>query len=500
MSIKLDAGLEVEITEPNCGSACLIGGRLVLTSAHVVGEVNSDCTVRSKNTFGVVSAKVVWVAEKADIALVELPNSIKSDPSRFGKFPPWHQSHRQVELLFDSYGYPDYATTPEKNDDGTITNYSSGQPIKGRILLGAECRGDLLVLHCDRCPENISEPDKSPWGGISGASIVCNDLIVAVVKWQQKPGQPNSLQAQSLHVVYDDPEWKRLLEEHGINPEFQEIRIAGNSIQKVRKLKAPIGPSNAVVPTIKLRSTMVDFLSSLDCDDQQSEFKNKLKMNPKAAAFVVKAPCKPTRKWLVHRLSQLIPNYKSAIYCTMNPTEYSTEANFWGHLASELSQIANVSSDSESILQYLGGGNSSRPIIISIHNLEKKTREFENIVLNEFWRPLNQRLTLSQSRQSRESRIILFLTKKSHAKSAQNHLVLPLKNLSCLSTADVDEWLAKLSDLNRKTPQRKVLVTKLKSLPMLESSNPGAVINQLCGHVGLSRGIVDLEHFWERAS
>ena len=76
-----DVGFAVELTEPNCGSAYLIGGRLALTCAHVVGGINSVCEIRSKLLFGVVTGKVVWVSAVADIALVELAASIECSPS-----------------------------------------------------------------------------------------------------------------------------------------------------------------------------------------------------------------------------------------------------------------------------------------------------------------------------------------------------------------------------------------------------------------------------------
>jgi hypothetical protein len=145
MFTKFDAGLAVEITEPNPGSACLIGGRLMLTSAHVVGDVGSGCEIRSKNTFGVVKAQVVWVAANADLALVELPNNIESSPSRFGKFPAWHQSHREIDLPVSFFGYPEWATTIKKNEDGTTTPFSGGRQIGGFIYLGDESPGDCKI-------------------------------------------------------------------------------------------------------------------------------------------------------------------------------------------------------------------------------------------------------------------------------------------------------------------------------------------------------------------
>ncbi len=79
----------VEIVGPGYGSGYRIGGRLVLTAKHLFPDgAGSSCKVRDKGGFDTVDARVVWHAPQADVALVELPDSVAlADSVSFGRFP-----------------------------------------------------------------------------------------------------------------------------------------------------------------------------------------------------------------------------------------------------------------------------------------------------------------------------------------------------------------------------------------------------------------------------
>lgn len=80
----------VEITGPAYGSGYRVGGRLVLTAAHLFpAGVGNGCQVRSKRTFGTVAATVAWIAPGVDIALVALPDDVAScEPVALARSPP----------------------------------------------------------------------------------------------------------------------------------------------------------------------------------------------------------------------------------------------------------------------------------------------------------------------------------------------------------------------------------------------------------------------------
>jgi len=207
----------VEIVGPNYGSGYRIGGRLVLTAAHLFpAGVGSACQVRSKPTFGTVEATVVGTAPGADVALVALPEDVAScEPVAFGALPTGPEKVR-----FDLYGWPKWArTTPpgEKPKAG-------GRHIDGLIYLADTSPEGLLVLEPGRVPE-APTPDEagSDWEGLSGAAVVCDGVVVAVQRHHQNPRRPASLEAEPLAKVYDHPDWRRLLERHSIAPTFADL-------------------------------------------------------------------------------------------------------------------------------------------------------------------------------------------------------------------------------------------------------------------------------------
>lgn len=206
----------VEIVGPTYGSGYRIGGRLVLTAAHLFpAGVGSACRVRSKPSFGTMAATVVWTAPGADIALVALPDIAPScGPVAFGALPAGPEKVR-----FDLYGWPKWARTTRPD----AKPQAGGRHVDGLIYLADTSPDGLLVLEPDRTPE-APAPDEagSDWEGLSGAAVVCDGVVVAVQRHHQNPRRPASLEAEPLAKVYDHPDWRCLLERHGIAPTFAD--------------------------------------------------------------------------------------------------------------------------------------------------------------------------------------------------------------------------------------------------------------------------------------
>ncbi len=222
-SPKFEPARAIEITYPQYGSAYRIGGRLVLTCAHLLGEsatIDGDCKIRCNKIPEAMKAKIVWIGDGIDVALIELPESIGSiGAATFGKLP---QEYNDQKIRFQFYGAPSHAGSYTENK----TLKSGWKQVEGVIYLADRSPQGLLALRLNPDSQaSPTQPGKSPWGGASGAAIVCQGLILAVQQQHQRLDQPNALQAQLLHVVYDDPEWQSLLREHGINPDFQEIKL-----------------------------------------------------------------------------------------------------------------------------------------------------------------------------------------------------------------------------------------------------------------------------------
>jgi CHASE2 domain-containing sensor protein len=200
----------VEITAPKHGSAYRIGGRLVLTCAHLFDKGDNYCKVRSKESFKEVEAKVVWRATNADVALVELPKQIKScKPVAFGRFPARETAQT---FSFDLCGFPEWGSTKYENG----TRKSGRRHIKGTISLADTSPDGLLVLQPRRTPAIVGRKE-SNWQGMSGGAVVCAGLVVAVQQWHQRADQPAALEAALLENIYEDQDWRECLKKHHIN-------------------------------------------------------------------------------------------------------------------------------------------------------------------------------------------------------------------------------------------------------------------------------------------
>lgn len=231
MGRQFEPGRAVEITSPKYGSGYRIGGRLVLTAAHLLTGVGTDCLVRAKQSFGEVDTKVVWKAQGWDIALIELPESVPvCEPAVLGRLP---EGKAGEKLEFQMYGWPRWGRT--ERDAGKTA--SGGRQIEGIIYLADRSPDGLLVLEAQRLPPEATI-ERSEWEGASGAVIVCDGLVVAVQMQHQNPKRPASLEASPLTKIYSDPQWCRLLTLHGINPEptFVSTTPALNSRLQSRSL------------------------------------------------------------------------------------------------------------------------------------------------------------------------------------------------------------------------------------------------------------------------
>ncbi|HEY9699062.1 MAG TPA: serine protease [Trichocoleus sp.] len=203
----------VEVIFPHYGSAYRIGGRLVLTAAHLLSEVGSVCHIRSKQSLGKVDAKVVWKDQQSEIALVELPEEIAFDEAIvFGKLP----EARSGEVLpFQMYGYPLWGRT--QREGGRTA--AGGRQIEGKIYLADTSPDGLLVLEAHRVPKQYLSDSDNVWLGISGAAVVCDGLVIAVQIQIPNPRHLEILEASPLSKVYTNSKWCALLKQHGINSE-----------------------------------------------------------------------------------------------------------------------------------------------------------------------------------------------------------------------------------------------------------------------------------------
>nr|NCR25542.1 trypsin-like serine protease [Microcystis aeruginosa LE13-04] len=238
----------LEIVAPKYGTAYRIGGRLLLTCRHLFDNSN-DCKVRFRSASNYsdkqdIDAKVIWKApDNIDIALVELPETIETrDPVDFGLLPDASSTQK---VKFDCLGFPLFLRYAE--DD---KNYATGLHIEGTINVANRVPHNRLLLNIkdsqdiqptDEQLERLAE-DQSPWQGTSGAAIVCNGLVIGVQSRHPIRDRPASLEAESLARVYDNPEWREILESHDIDPEPKPV-ISVNLNTRSYRNQAPPKPS-----------------------------------------------------------------------------------------------------------------------------------------------------------------------------------------------------------------------------------------------------------------
>jgi HEAT repeat protein len=209
----------VEIIAPSYGSGYRLGGRLLLTAAHLVDDEGSECEVRDIWSFGKEKGMVVYRRKdrNLDIALIELPEKIEEvEAIALGKLP---KATVGEKLAFQMYGYPLWAQT--QREQGSA---AGGRQVEGIIFAADRSPDGFLVLEAERLPPE-STTAESEWAGASGAAIICDGLVVAVQSRHQNPRRPASLEASPLWMVDADDRWRQLLGKHHISPEPEIVRI-----------------------------------------------------------------------------------------------------------------------------------------------------------------------------------------------------------------------------------------------------------------------------------
>lgn len=134
---QFDPARAVEVIAASYGSGYRIGGRLVLTSAHLLSpELGSNCKVRFHRDAGARewTGKAAWIAPgwrhpdgppKADVAFVAIEEEAPAcEPAAVGLLP---DAADVLKLPFHMYGWPNWAQT----------QHPSGSALAGGVRLRA---------------------------------------------------------------------------------------------------------------------------------------------------------------------------------------------------------------------------------------------------------------------------------------------------------------------------------------------------------------------------
>ncbi|MDT7653222.1 MAG: hypothetical protein QOI36_4628, partial [Pseudonocardiales bacterium] len=222
--VEVYAQLPVHHVDPvrwSAGSGYLLGGRLVLTAAHVVcaaGRVLSTVLVRTES--GLVAAEVVWhrYDDDVDVALLVVTDPGWSDPVwrhpvRWGRLVTTRAGQR-----CEAIGFPKVVATPRRRD----SHHAVGEINPGSLVKAG--------LHAVEVTNPPARPglDGSGWQGMSGAALLCEGLLVGVVTVDPAGFDSRRLVTVPVTNVTEDPQFAGLVAAHtGAAPIVEPVELAG---------------------------------------------------------------------------------------------------------------------------------------------------------------------------------------------------------------------------------------------------------------------------------
>ncbi|MFE7560181.1 tetratricopeptide repeat protein [Kitasatospora sp. NPDC057500] len=206
------------------GSGYAVGGRLVLTSAHVTGPVGTRVKVFHPAGTGDAGGTVVWAGApggRDDATLVLVDDS-----------PHWHPPTTPIRwgrpdttrpgTACETWGVPDEAQRTGRAVEAV--------QLSGEINPGSGFVGNQYVMDL-RTPAGEWPGDgTSPWGGLSGAAVFCDRYLTGVVASDRAHSAHGRLNVVPSYVLHHDPAFRTTLTEHGGGPaagleavEFQDL-------------------------------------------------------------------------------------------------------------------------------------------------------------------------------------------------------------------------------------------------------------------------------------
>ncbi|MFE1576035.1 serine protease [Streptomyces fradiae] len=188
-------------------SGFMLASRLAICAGHGFTQPGDSYEVRlpGQSTQRLqVTAVLRHRIDEVDLALLVLgEGGPVIPPARWGVLP------RTVESVpFVAVGFPDHASRQDVPKTRQLT---------GAILLGSFLGGHEMELSLSS-PAPL-ESSGSPWQGVSGAGVITQDgVLVGVCTSHHVPSGAASLTATDLSQVSRDPQFVRLLAEHGVEP------------------------------------------------------------------------------------------------------------------------------------------------------------------------------------------------------------------------------------------------------------------------------------------
>ncbi|MFD5622220.1 trypsin-like peptidase domain-containing protein [Streptomyces yangpuensis] len=301
------------------GSGYLVGPALVLTAGHVVREAaESDgmsvTVCRPDGGEEQFPATVVWLRmdHRTDAALVRIRLS-----------PPYRGEARWAapESLADTHLWPPQrwgvvignrphevtvAGFPRMEKDEATGKRLDGR-ISGRLMPGIGGLAGRYEVVSDDAIREVATPEGSTgWSGMSGAAVVAESpqggLLCGVV-WADnvgRGGRGTRLTATQTSVLFEDPEFTRIIAKYGKWPPVLEAVEPSAVLEPAARLRDPLSPTmllRADAEAVRFRGREEELQELGDwCEKHTAPF----------AVRVVTGPGGQGKSRLARRLSDLL--------------------------------------------------------------------------------------------------------------------------------------------------------------------------------------------------
>jgi tetratricopeptide (TPR) repeat protein len=208
-----------------CGSGYLVTGRLVLTAGHAVGPAGTRGLVRCAGSGAALrEGRVAWsqYGGETDEALLEITDPHWAAPA---DLPPvrWGRLVTSAAgIACEAAGFPD----AQLRRSGDVVVMRDLAHVTGSINALDGAKWGILQISVASAAPAPAGPAASPWGGLSGAGVLCGALLTGVITQDADRYGGRRLNAVPTARLLDTPGFRDLLtKELGRAPVAEPVEL-----------------------------------------------------------------------------------------------------------------------------------------------------------------------------------------------------------------------------------------------------------------------------------